>query len=564
MNWLVKAIKDINYEYMLKNGSIMLLTLVLVYNLVGPHYIMVTFPLTLLVNIIAKQNFKIKVYSKVVVITLVSVLIVIVSFIGGLNIYIGIGINLIALFTLMFCSISPYNINFYKPYLMLYVFTQYTISGVNELWGAVFAVVLASVVVVGLSFILNYKVKDKLYGLGFKDIFEILNTIIINKINKKGTEELETMLQESFYNLSYSIYIARHKKYLGTVLSDKKYKIYILLKEFSYFLIDYNITTYEDIRKLYIYRKAILEIINYLEGDISQEYIVESIKVSLNKEGIKDIGLISIIKCIIEIQNIPKKDINKINTDIKRSEYDSFFSLLKHDYKYKTIRYRFSMRMAIALTISLFFAEILDFYKIIWGVITIFSILQPYYEETKSRTIERLKANVIAIIIVGIILNVTSSDKVAFLILVFSLYMIFAYKSYYRLSIFTSIASMSISSIVESVNVLIIYRIGYIFIGIALVMFFNKYVYPYKIVNGASDLMKKILRFNRIIIKESIENAKGKNNSSIVSDLVVQISLYNQKLYIRNQGMKDEYTKIFILTNDRFVSKIGYNSLQNK
>ncbi|MEG2538805.1 MAG: FUSC family protein, partial [Clostridium sp.] len=248
----------------------------------------------------------------------------------------------------------------------------------------------------------------------------------------------------------------------------------------------------------------------------------------------------------------------------KRSEYDSFFSLLKHDYKYKTIRYRFSMRMAIALTISLFFAEILDFYKIIWGVITIFSILQPYYEETKSRTIERLKANVIAIIIVGIILNVTSSDKVAFLILVFSLYMIFAYKSYYRLSIFTSIASMSISSIVESVNVLIIYRIGYIFIGIALVMFFNKYVYPYKIVNGASDLMKKILRFNRIIIKESIENAKGKNNSSIVSDLVLQISLYNQKLYIRNQEMKDEYTRMFILTNDRFVSKIGYNSLQNK
>lgn len=556
MNNLINALKEINFKYMMKSGTITLFTLTLIYNAVGPHYIMIAFPLTLIVTIINRHNFKVKLYSKTFRVTIICMSIVLISFIGGINIYLGIVINMVALFTLMFVTISPYNINFYKPYLMLYVFVQYIIKGPLECILAICTVVIASTTVILLSFLFNIN-GSKPINRGYKEIFMTLSEVLQCKIEKKDTLIVENKLKGLLYDLSYSVYISRHNKYLGTVLSNNIYSTFILLKEFSYKIQDMNIATYIDLKRVLLYKNKVNLVIKYLENDISINEFKESLCHNEIAEDEDDL-LLNICEYIIHMGNIPKHQLNKINKEVERGEYDRFFSMLKLDFKSKAIRYKFSMRMSIAISLSLFLAEFLDFYKIIWGVITILSILQPYYEETLSRTKERVRGNVIGIVASGIILNITSSKIIAILILVLSLYMIFAYKNYYRLSIFTSIASMSISSVVENVNVLIIYRLGYVFVGVLLVMLFNRFVFPYKVSSGVLDLTNKILLFNKMLIIESIKNASEGRNYNKICDLVTQINLYNQKLYIRNQNLMDKNISSFININERFISKIGY------
>ena len=43
--------------------------------------------------------------------------------------------------------------------------------------------------------------------------------------------------------------------------------------------------------------------------------------------------------------------------------------------------------MSITLTIALLVGEFLGFYKIIWAIITIMSIMQPYYEDTITKAL---------------------------------------------------------------------------------------------------------------------------------------------------------------------------------
>ncbi|MEF9951010.1 MAG: FUSC family protein [Clostridium sp.] len=567
MRGIFNSIKEINFDYMFKNGTIMLTTLTIIYNLIGPHYIMVAFPLTLIVTIIKRQNLKIGLYSKTLKITIICIVIVIVSFIGGLNIYTGIVINLIGIFTLMFTIISPYNINFYKPYIMLYVFVQYIIHGYTELILAICTVIIGSLCVILLSSVFNYRKGSIALGSGFNSILDTFIEIINCKLNKKDINKHYLKLNNLMYSLSYNVYISRHKKYLGTALSDQTYSLHILFKELEYLILDNNMKSYDDVKEILIYKNIIIDMSRYVDGKISfrdLEVSIKRYKKSTNRllKGMKIFTYIS--KAINNIMIIPKKDLHRINKEVSRGEYDRFKSILKMDYKARAIRYRFSLRMAITLTISLFLAEYLEFYKIIWGVITILSILQPYYEETLERTKERVKGNVMGIIVTGIVLNISHSKVVAFSILVISLYMIFAYKNYYRLSIFTAIASMSISSIVESVNVLIVYRLGYVFIGVIVVIVVNKYLFPYKLSMGISDLTRKILYYNRILIIQSIENANNADNYNYIRDLITQITLYNQKLFIRNQNIEDINISCFINLNERWITGIGYYAYEKK
>ena len=65
--------------------------------------------------------------------------------------------------------------------------------------------------------------------------------------------------------------------------------------------------------------------------------------------------------------------------------------------------------MSITLTIALLVGEFLGFYKIIWAIITIMSIMQPYYEDTITKARDRIKGNILAILITGIIINIVDN-----------------------------------------------------------------------------------------------------------------------------------------------------------
>ena len=216
------------------------------------------------------------------------------------------------------------------------------------------------------------------------------------------------------------------------------------------------------------------------------------------------------------------------------------------------------MRMAITLTVSLYIGEKLGFYKIIWAIITIMSIMQPYYEDTILRARERIRGNILAIIFTSVIINVINKKFVTIIILIVSLYLLYGFKEYYKISLFAATASISIASLTVNINILVLYRVIYVILGVVFVMIANKFIFPYRLEDGIKQLKDKIDRMKNNILKSY--NLK---DAEYVRDFLIHSVLLCEKLYLRNMQYKDEEVDDYIVRSNKFIINYGYSILYN-
>ncbi|NFL60637.1 FUSC family protein, partial [Clostridium botulinum] len=114
----------INVYSMLKHGTVAVITMFGVGLLFGIKNIMLAFPIALTSTVLSRQNLQVKTTSKILKLIVVDLAIVLAAFISSQNSYLGIIINFISIFLIMYNIISPYDMAFYKPFIMLYIFTQ--------------------------------------------------------------------------------------------------------------------------------------------------------------------------------------------------------------------------------------------------------------------------------------------------------------------------------------------------------------------------------------------------------------------------------------------------------
>ena len=233
----------------------------------------------------------------------------------------------------------------------------------------------------------------------------------------------------------------------------------------------------------------------------------------------------------------------------------------KEYFNVNSIRFKFAIRMAITLTIALLVGEFLGFYKIIWAIITIMSIMQPYYEDTITKARDRVKGNILAILVTGILINIVDNKLITILILIGALYLLYGFKEYYKISLFAAVASICVSSLTENINVLIFLRIIYVIAGVILVLIANKIIFPYRLKDGVRQLVKKIRRYNEYLIEDSKDYLNNNKNINNIRDVIIHLMLLMQKLNLRNMQYGDEGINRFIEMNNYYLIKISYETL---
>lgn len=561
---------NMNVYGMIRNGTVAVLTMFGVGLFFGMENIMLAFPIALTSTVLGRQNIYVKTFSKIVRITLIDLLIVLTAFISTLNIWIGIPINFIAIFLIMYTINSPYDPTYYKPFIMLYIFTQYATISINQLPSRILSVVFGVIIVVLGSYIKKVNEKSVL-GNSIRASFKLIKKQLINILNGYFDEKLLLDCSKLMRELAYRIYVTRHRKYLTTNLGTIQFKIYMYIEHLNLSLRNiyeqYNNMkeSKEIIESLLL---AINKILDYSVGKITVNELVDSLKRNVDNnrknstyyEEISNI-ILGLAGNIYNITKLTDKDINRVYKEWERSDFDRTKTTFKEYFKLSSIRFKFAMRMSITLTIAVLIGQNLGFYKIIWAIITIMSIMQPYYEDTIKKAKERVIGNVIAIIFVGILIYLVDISWFTILILIISLYLLYAFKEYSRISLFAASASICIASLTENVNKLITYRIAYVFWGVAIVLIANKIIFPYRIETGIDQLKTKIKKYNKYLIINSKKYLEGKNKAHEVRDLIIHSTLLSEKLYLRNLQYGDESIDKFISENNEFVIEVGYKVL---
>ena len=569
LNYLVEKY-NLNVTSMIRNGTVAVITMLGVGILFGSENVMLAFPIALTSTVIGRQNFYVKPLNRIVRILALDLFIVLIAFISALNIWTGIVIDFVAIFLLVYIVTSPYDATFYKPFIMLYVFTQYSNVSIYELPNRLLAVVFGALVIIAGTYIKRSNGKEIMgnsVNSAFFNIQKQMENIIDDKYDKKLTENCSKIMMD----LVYKVYITRYKKYLTTNLGTIQFKLYLNIEYLNIYL--KNI--YEQYEEKKISKEQMLDFLSLVELIIKyskknckleyvtykSEFISEKYKKSSYLFNKALVIATSIVEQIKEAEGLDSKNVNRVYKEWERTCLDKPRVLFKEYFNTSSIRFKFAMRMAITLTFSIFIAELLGYYKIIWAIITVMSIMQPYYEDTISKSRERIKGNVIAILFTGIVIHLFHTQWITILILVISLYLLYGFKEYYKISLFAAMASICISSLSVSLNKLLIYRIFYVIIGVIVVLLANKFIFPYRLKEGIMQLANKILRYDQYLIDTSREYLNKSKGDNYIRDLIIHITLLNQKLYLRNAQYSDDGISKFIDKNNEFVVKVGYKVL---
>lgn len=561
---------NINVTSMIRNGTVALITMFGVGVLFGVENIMIAFPIALTSTVIGRQNFYVKPFSRVSRILLLDLLIELVAFISSLNVWIGIIINFFAIFLIIYIVSSPYDATFYKPFIMLYVFTQYASVSIYELPNRLLSVVFGALAIIIGTYIKRANAKNILgnsINSAFNNIREQLENILSDKFDNKLIENCSKIMMD----LVYKVYITRHKNYLTTNLGTIQFKLYLNIE-----YLNLNLKKlYKEYNSNKISKEQLLDLLSlidlilcYLKEEnnfnniiYKNEFIIEKYK--NDSSSFNEILFIisSIIERIKDLEKLGDKDINKIYKDWERTYLDKPKVVFKEYFIRTSIRFKFAMRMSITLTFSIFVAEFLGFYKVIWAIITIMSIMQPYYEDTISKSRERVKGNIVAIVFAGVVIHLFNEKWVTILILILSLYLLYGFKEYYKISLFAAIASICVSSLSVNINKLLFFRILYVVIGVIVVLFANKFIFPYKLKDGIVQLVKKILRYDEYLVNSSRDYLNESKGANSIRDLIIHITLLTQKLYLRNLQYGDENIFKFVDENNELVVRMGYKVL---
>ncbi|MBN1066971.1 FUSC family protein [Clostridium botulinum] len=556
----------INVYSMLKHGTVAVITMFGVGLLFGIKNIMLAFPIALTSTVLSRQNLQVKTTSKILKLIFVDLAIVLLAFISSQNSYLGIIINFISIFLIMYNIISPYDMAFYKPFIMLYIFTQYARVSLEELPLRILAVIFGILVIECSNIITKVNEKSKL-GNSITSSLLLIKNQLNNIIDGKFEEDIVKKCSKIMRELVYKVYITRHKKYLTTNLGRIQFNIYINMEYLNLYLRNiYSEYNNNDIKKNEVEDmiNVIDDILYYSNYSITVEELENKINLFKDMYNNKSRTLTEICNImnslkisIKELKELGNKEINKIYGEWEKENIESF----KESF-HKGMRFNFAMRMTITLTIVLFIGEILGYYKVIWAIITIMSVIQPYYEYTLNKTKERIIGNVMGILFTGIFINLINIKLVTISILILSLYLLYGFKEYYKISLFASIASICIASLTENINVLLIYRVIYVIIGVAIVIIVNKKIFPYKLKEGIDELIIKIDKLNTMLINYSIAILNGTENPNKVRNIIIHSTLLCEKLEIRNTNFNDNNINRIVNLNNEFVIQVGYRVLR--
>lgn len=562
---------NINTRGMVINGSVALIIVVIIAKFLGEKNIMLAIPLALTSAVLGRQNLYVKPVNKMFKFIIIDIIIVICAFIASLNMWSGIIVDLLSIFLIIYMMVSPYDLTFYKPFLMLYIFSQYSKISILELPSRIMVIVIGLVVILVVNYIKKINEKDIL-GNSIRKSMNLIKEQLENISKESYDNKLEEKCSIIMRGLAYRIYITRYRKYFTTKLGTIQFNLYMNIEYLNLYLKEIQVKfARENINEDYL-KNIRLQIDNIIE--ICSENKVENNEKTIDdtyyeyKYCNKDLDFLqNIIKEIFlnikRLKNINIKDINKIYKEWERDDFDKTSKVFKEYLRVDSIRFKFAMRMAVVLTIALFSAEVLGFYKIIWAVITVMSVMQPYYEDTIKKTKDRIIGNVVAIIFTGVIINIINTKYFTITILVISTYLLFAFKDYSKISLFAAISSICLSSLSESINILIFYRVIYVIVGLIIVLIANKFIFPYRLKDGLVQIKEKIIRYDNYFIESIKENLVHKNKENRIRDLIVHITLLNEKLYLRNLQCKDKKINEFINLNNNFIVKIGYDMLIN-
>ena len=488
-----------------------------------------------------------------------NLFLLVMSVLSGINPFIGFIINLITIFIVSYTYMDTSKNMVSYLFTFVYIF-MISIPVPYNLLPKRFISLLFGILVIMISqFIFNRnKFKSSCNNLisnSLNNIIKEIDDIIQGNDNKRGNiltyDSLRSLLLFINNKNSYGIFskgVNEHYFNIAVILErltdiirkidsldDKPFK--------ANYLIDIKIIL-SDMLKIINSGKF-----NNNHKDLLKTYVDSEDKHSVIYECN---NLIDMLYVNIEKIDNPSK---MIKADFKKLLLDNI------SINFGSLRFNFSIKMALAISVSMFFIDKFNLSNGRWILITIYVLIQPFISDTIVKTKKRIKGTLIGVSLFILIFGIFQ-PKIPTIIFIFLLMLIYFYATDYYIKVAsTCVLALSINLASNNLQTLSILRFSFIFIGAIISILFSKYFLPFSKINHLNELKNRYLLLSSKMVSELNEVLNDKYDISHLKKLSLDCNTIESTLLSLLKNTDDTKTKRLIYTEYKVISHIRFSTL---
>lgn len=502
---------------------------------------------------------------------LVNVMTGVFSYIAVNNLWIGIPLNLIALFVIAYTFSSNIKGLVVIPFGLQYLFMiSEPVYGI-DFEKRMIALVFGAFFVMAIQFVVNKKKLEKAFNPSIINIIDsLIETISLPEYllepspyvmgrlidTLRDDEDTGNVLFKNIDNLKKIIYDKRKKGFYLNRGTKEVVDIVWILERISL-----------NLHKDCIYKNP--EFNKYLKSYLSEiKFSIENKKYSINyKEfyGNLDEDMLEVKKTIddlvININQLMKiENMKKHDFHIKAPKHFSKLEIAKKDFKIDSLRVSYALRLAILGAFTLFLTKFFNLAEGRWMVYTIFALIQPYKEVTIRKSKDRIQGTIIGVLLVIVVFMIFKNTQVRMLSILFMGYLNPYAQRYRNMVICITFSAVASLAITENITVILGgERLFFVAIGVIIALIGSKYIIPYNIENTNQYIIKNYNKL-RFQLKKDINTSQVEDGIKL---LYVLPAFFQEKLVSLNTGEKLKELKEFT-KNQRLIINNLYEKYYNK
>ena len=585
-----------NKKVFMANNIIFIISVIFVYMSIvylGRDNLMVGITGIFLLIAIINKDFSRNPLRAILKISFLTAFIAFMPYLVNLNIYSGLIINFLAVFTIIYVVVYTLNKTIYFPFLFGYTLLLTTNVGGRDLCKRIIALVIIGIVAVIFQIVfskITFKKNEK-----NKMLIEIIETFLNNindlKVgnfnfkNKEKLKELSTYWSRDILEKRNNSFYLKDNENIKLNLIAAIEKLDRVLEEISQMLENNKeyIKFIEDLGvclenlKLFLQTETRVVNLSLSIKKLNNDY--ESIKIKDIKiyEAIEALNIIDGLTS--ELLEIGKKDYIEIKFGMK--EIKEIKNLLWADFNKNSVRFIFAFRTAILISVSYFVIECLHLELGKWIMFTIASVSQPYNDTVWGRAKGRILGTLVGVIIYLPLSYIVTSVEYRIIIIAIAVYFMISFKKYsYSMSMLTVLFLGVVTINIPNIFSFAEDRVLFVALGVVIVLLGNRFILPYslkketiilidKYYNCCTEILDKTLLLykksgmreeirNLIIIAKGIENKILLNNTDIDSDTIREFRNESRRLLNNINSVLNRVEYI-----DRELKSSGYERMNN-
>ena len=509
-------------------------------------------------------------YRNIVKLSVLGVGSVICAYLASINIFLGLIVNLIWVFIIIYINVFNLKIPMYYSFLLTYLMLLVLKTNGHEIIPRSLALIFTSVLVVGIQVLMRKKKLKNNKRPNLLKSLRVLDKELDNIVNNREISEQEEQFTDSMKVWNSNLLERRQNNFYFTARENRQSITMANLEKLQKEILELK-KLYDKDESYGVVFVSLRLVINEVIKSITQNATIEDVEERINqylensKEKINNYHVYTVSETMKNLLDIVKN--RKFETEDSKilKERPTLITLIKYSFNRDSLRFTFAVRMAILIAITYFVVTVLRLEYGKWILFTLMAVCQPYDTTTEKMGKDRIVGTIIGALVVFVIFTVIQSIAIRIGILGIGFYMFIAADKPIIKGIGTTMFALSISELTVKAGfdtmIITADRVMYTVIGFIIAIIGSKIILHYDIRRETKSLIEKYYRIIDANARALMDTKDIKGTSVKLRASMILTKSIESKIIINNTILKNADIEEYI-ENSRNVMTAIYSSLQ--